>query len=387
MIKHIKASNILSFGPDGLDLELKPLNVLIGANGSGKSNFLEVISLIRSLPNDLQMTMSRGGGVNEWKWKGVDFSEDPFQQGNCEIDFTFQHPHPIGKLLPPIDYEFEFSIGSNSVYFSKEIISKPHYVESDLYAFSHHHRTLKGLPIDDKLFQRNLSILSQLKDPENHVEITALGEELKKIKIYKNWNFGKNTIFRTPQPADLRSDTLEEDFSNLGLFLNNLKLKPNIKKQILHWLSFLYDNLTDFEIKVEGGAIQLYFIEGDFAIPASRLSDGSLRYLCLLAILLDPNPPGLICIEEPELGLHPDILIKIADLLVEASERTQLIVTTHSDVIVDALTDSPESVLVCEKHQGRTNIRGLDTENIKLWLEDYRLGELWSRGQIGGNRW
>jgi predicted ATPase len=75
--------------------------------------------------------------------------------------------------------------------------------------------------------------------------------------------------------------------------------------------------------------------------------------LCLLAILCDPEPPPLVCIEEPELGLHPDILPKLADLLVSASERTQLIVTTHSSLLVDAMTDRPESIVVCEKHQGQ----------------------------------
>src|SRR5205085_8350333 len=126
-----------------------------------------------------------------------------------------------------------------------------------------------------------------------------------------------------------------------------------------------------------GGSVQIFFHEGDYSIPATRLSDGTLRYLCLLAILQDPEPPPLICIEEPELGLHPDILPKLADLLRDASERTQLIVTTHSDILVDALTETPEVIKVCEKHGGQTVIQGLDSENLSEWLQKYRLGELW----------
>src|SRR5205814_1063376 len=103
--------------------------------------------------------------------------------------------------------------------------------------------------------------------------------------------------------------------------------------------------------------------EGDFTIPATRLSDGTLRYLCLLAILCDPNPPRVVCIEEPELGLHPDLLPNVADLLIEASQRTQLIVTTHSDSLVDSMTEQPETVLVCEKREGQTRIRRLDAES------------------------
>jgi predicted ATPase len=95
----------------------------------------------------------------------------------------------------------------------------------------------------------------------------------------------------------------------------------------------------------------------------------------------------LVCIEEPELGLHPDILPSLADLLKEASGRCQLIVTTHSDVLVDAMTDQPESVLVCEKDEKGTSIKQLNAEQLKPWLEKYRLGELWTRGEIGGTRW
>ena len=122
-------------------------------------------------------------------------------------------------------------------------------------------------------------------------------------------------------------------------------------------------------------------------ISATRLSDGTLRFLFLLTILLDPAPPGLIVIEEPELGLHPDLIPKIAELLVSASKRTQLIVTTHSRVLIDALGEDPESVVVCEKHDGQTTFERLDGERMKEWLEKYSLGDLWSKGEIGGNRW
>lgn len=117
------------------------------------------------------------------------------------------------------------------------------------------------------------------------------------------------------------------------------------------------------------------------------MSDGTLRYLCLLAILCDPKPPPLICIEEPELGLHPDILPKLADLLVAASQRTQLIITTHSDILVDAMTERPEVIVVCEKHIGQTEMRRLEKVDLISWLEKYRLGQLWTKGQIGGTRW
>ena len=113
----------------------------------------------------------------------------------------------------------------------------------------------------------------------------------------------------------------------------------------------------------------------------------TLRYLCLLAILCHPNPPPVICLEEPELGLHPDIIPEVAKLLVEASSRTQLFVTTHSDILVNALSDAPEAVIVCEKLDGATQLQRLDAKELKPWLERYRLGDLWIRGDLGGTRW
>ena len=150
-------------------------------------------------------------------------------------------------------------------------------------------------------------------------------------------------------------------------------------------LSDAYEGLTDFELNFEGGTVQVFFTEGELAVPASRLSDGSLRYL--LAILLDPDPPPLVGIEEPEMGMHPDLVPKLADLLVDASRRCQLVVTTHSDILVDALSERPESVVVCEKHDGQTSMKRLDSSDLIHWLEKYRLGELWTSGELGGVRW
>jgi predicted ATPase len=230
----------------------------------------------------------------------------------------------------------------------------------------------------------NLSVLSQA---HNNGALGALSTAYGIIRLYREWSFGRNSIFRTPQPADLRNDRLEPDFSNLGMFLSRLRKDPPTKRALIAALQELYEGITDFEVITEGGTVQIFFTEGNFSIPAKRLSDGTLRYLCLVALLLDPTPPPLICIEEPELGLHPDIMPQIANLLVDASKRTQLVVTTHSDILVDALSEQPESILVCEKHEGQTEIKRLKREELAHWLSDYSLGQLWMRGEIGGKRW
>jgi len=182
------------------------------------------------------------------------------------------------------------------------------------------------------------------------------------------------------------SDFLRDGGTNLALVLSELRTR--IKAELLSNLKLAYAGIEDFRIGLSGGKVVLYLEEANGReVPTSRLSDGTLRYLCLLSILLHPDPPPLVVIEEPELGLHPDLLPEVARLMQEASERTQIIATTHSEVIIDALHDSPETVVVCEKNENGTKMRRLNADDLLEWLDEYRLGELWSKGEIGGNRW
>ena len=172
---------------------------------------------------------------------------------------------------------------------------------------------------------------------------------------------------------------LLEDGGNLGLVLNNLQYQLG-SREIIEKLKLFYDAAEELSIKIYGGTVQIFIRETGLIqpIPATRLSDGTLRYLFLIALLLDPTPPPLICIEEPEIGLHPDILPAIAEMLIEASQRTQLIVTTHSDALVSAL--SPESVLICDRDDRGSHLNRLDGDRLKKWLENYSLGDLWRQG-------
>ena len=138
---------------------------------------------------------------------------------------------------------------------------------------------------------------------------------------------------------------------------------------------------------VSGGTVQFYLHEAGFSspIPPTRLSDGTIRFVALLATLLSPAPPPLVCIEEPELGLHPDAVALLAELLVEASERMQLVVTTHSDALVSALTGQPDAVVACERPGAGTELRRLDPDRLAHWLEQYQLGDLWRMGELGAN--
>lgn len=229
--------------------------------------------------------------------------------------------------------------------------------------------------------------LSRIRDPINYPELTHAAERLRQIAFYRECDLSRFGALRASQRADLPGDHLQEGGSNLWLVLNAFELVGK-KPELLARLQRFYEPVTDYQYLVLGGTIQLYIREQGLAsaVPATRLSDGTLRYLCLLAILLDPSPPPLICIEEPETGLHPDILPTIVELLVEASQRTQLIVTTHSETLISALGDHPEAVIVCERDEQGTRLERLEPGPLQEWLAKYSLGRMWRAGQIGGNR-
>lgn len=386
LIEQLTLTNLLSFGPQATPITLSPLSVLIGPNGSGKSNLLEAIDLLRSAPEQLAKPVREGGGVADWLWKG-----EP-KARSASIDAVLTNATGPARLR----YFMSFAESAQRFQVIDERIENAlpdvgHRQPYLYYNFKGGHPVLNVKGQQRKLQHEDIdverSILAQRRDPDQYPEITYLATALPRIRLYREWSFGRYTAPRLPQKADLPNEHLEPDASNLGLVLNRLRRDPKVKQQLLTSLRALYDGIDDFDVQIEGGTVQVFFTEGRFTVPATRLSDGTLRYLCLLAILCHPNPPPLVCIEEPELGLHPDILPRLATLLREASERTQVIVTTHSDILVDAMTDTPESVFVCEKKDGQSTVKQLSKDDLAPWLEKYRLGELWTRGDIGGTRW
>ena len=388
-LHRIKLKNILSMGPSGQDLALKPLNVLIGPNGSGKSNLIEVIGLLQAAPENLHKTIREGGGVTNWVWRG-----DP--RGTfAEIEVLVSHESTSSIRYKLCFYEVDqrFRIHSESlceVSTDRNPDPIPYFDAGTdkVFLLNEDSRDNKDGFAQKVVSSRpDQSVFTFVKAPEYRV-LTFTGAQFQRIRLYREWAFGRRAPLRLPQPADLPNDELMEDGTNLGLVLNRLKRDhPKASDRLLEELHQLYDGIEAIDVSIEGGTVQLFLREGDKTVPATRLSDGTLRYICLLAVLCHPDPPPLVCLEEPELGLHPDLLPGLADLLREASERTQLIVTTHSNVLVDKLTDEPDSVVICEKLDGQTQLRRLDSDDLNHWLDRYSLGELWTKGELGGNRW
>ena len=388
----IRLQNILSFGPDTPELPLESLNVLIGPNASGKSNLIQALSLLASTPHDLQEAIRKGGGIHEWLWKGAG------QLGTASLTATVENPE--GSLL--LRYLLSFTETGTSFDLQDEAV-EDHRCESGDDESPFYYRYNDGQPVLTtspegqtsrstrrvRRLNRKQSILSQRNDPDIYPELTYLGDQFDLITFYREWDLGPSTLPRQPQDTDLPQETLLEDASNLALVMDHLSSIPGIKQQILDKFQVFNSSINDIGTRISGQRVQLYFQEEGLrhSVPATRLSDGTLRYLCLLVVLCHPEPPPVICLEEPELGLHPDIIPEVAGLLVEASSRTQLFVTTHSDILVNALSNTPEAVIVCEKLDGATQLQRLDAKELKPWLEKYRLGDLWIRGDLGGTRW
>lgn len=385
LLTKLYGENFLSFGEKGPDLTLAPLNVLIGANGSGKSNFIELISIFRSFSDDTEEALRKAGGFsfllsNKLKHPSGFSVSAEFSPENLffwtEVGRTYKHSAEIWK---DGIHEECFFIDRDENNNSGKILVNRSSGQVSVFKESESNK----LKISDS--RSFVSIFSFLGFGSEI--ISEISSEVKSVKIYRDYVTGRSMPARWPQPADAKNDFLDEDTSNLGLVLNSIRQHPKEKRKLLDYLKRAYEGITDFNVLVQGNTVQIFLEEGDVSIPATRLSDGTIHYLCLLAILCHPKPPALICIEEPEVGLHPDMMRTIAELLVDASQRTQLIVTTHSDALIDALSDHPEYVVVCEKQDGVTQMRRLEPDKLKVWLEKYSLGQLWTRGDIGGTRW
>ncbi|MGD1105334.1 MAG: AAA family ATPase [Terriglobia bacterium] len=386
-IQSIRIQNLFSFGEESERIDLRPLNVLIGPNGSGKSNFVETIGLLKAIPKDFADAVVRSGGISDCLWRGTD--ETPVAQIEVVVN-----PR---RTKSPIRYSLEFTKKARKLAIVDETVTTegPAGPRGNVPTFLRYENgapvlysngSKQSFPDDEQDPQQ--SVLSQRQDPTRYPEVTYLGRLLGSFRLYLDWEFGHASSVRELYRPEAKNDYLEEDISNLGIMLNRFDSDPHVGPELRRNLTAFYEDAVDIHTPIDSGKLDIHLEEkNQVSMLATRLSDGTLRWLFLLTILLHPAPPPLVCIEEPELGLHPDIMRPLADLMIEASERMQLIVTTHSDTLVDHLTEIPDSVVVCEKEEGATRLKRLDKQRLSSWLKRYRLGELWRTGEIGGTRW
>ena len=408
-LNSIRPVNLLSFGPKTEEIELRPLNILIGPNGSGKSNLIEVIRLLHYLPDkDPWTVVLQTGGVDEWIWQGAS-QKDTLASILAKIALERT---PVGDSLADFrtyDYSIRLAKLHSSFYVRDESFRRSNISKTDGKIDTSFESSGATGKLNSKQsrsnFTENLSfqlnpersVLSQRTSPNIQDALIGkympalfeIGDFFESLDFHQDWEFGADLTPRDPRPAGQPVDRLEENAYNLAQMLANFRdYHRPVFERINELMKLFYEPFKTVEVRVQGTHLQIAIVEeGGFSVSAYRLSDGTLRWLALLAILLNPTPAPVTCIEEPELGLHPDIIPTLADVLRDASTRTQLIVTTHSQSLVECFSDDPESVCVCEKVDGATEIKRLEADRLKVWLSDYSLGQLWASGQIGGNRW
>lgn len=367
LLNSIHPKNFLSFGEDQPPIELSPLSILIGRNGSGKSNLVDLLGLLQSA--------QRGPSTPALDW----LNQVGGTVSSARLEVVVANPASPKNLR----YWLEFAATGEHLELTDERIENEHPDpghDKPYFYFAYQNgwpvinvksvrRQLKREDINPKL-----SILCQRKDSDSYPEITKLGESFGAMRLYRDWTFGRHALMRQPQSADLSGDCLAENGENLGLVLSRMLEDPNLKQNFLDALAEIHPAIEDIDIKNLLGAMHIQVREGGLTLPISRLSDGTLRLLSLLAILCHPNPPPLIAIEEPELGLQPDIMPCLARLLRHASTRTQLLVTTHSDLLAQEFLDTPENVIALEKVDGRTVAKRLGSADLENWLDQYTLG-------------
>ena len=351
-------------------LKLGRLNVLIGANGSGKSNFIRVFELLRAVcRGNLQHHVRRAGGAE----KTLHFGAKETDRIKIVIAFT----------QPAVRYQIELTPGGDdALHVCSEAIFSTEPVDTN--------RSQNDLAWSEDRSSLE-SELFELPTSERPIGAGRLLEHLNGWNIYHFHDTGLFSPFRkTNQLHD--NHELHPDGSNLAAFLYLLRAKYEssyrlIRRAVRLVAPFFRDFVLDPEELNEETLRFGWHAEGsDVVFRASSLSDGSLRFIALATLLLQPEKfrPSVILLDEPELGLHPYAITILDSLFKQAAAETQIVFATQSSLLLDH--QQPEDVLVADRVNGGTQITRCedDSERLLEWLEDYSMGQLWLKNEIGG---
>jgi len=337
------------------------LNVLIGANGSGKTNFIRFFELLGQMmtsPPDrgLQNYISARGRADAFLFQGMKTTQE------------LQAHLKFGRN----EYRFILRAADDrSLFFAQESapFEGPEYGRTENDQGTGH--------FESKLFQKYLYTNSQS-------ELWAV-DTLKSWRVYHFHDTSPSApVMGLWNIVDYES--LHANAANLAPFLMNLeKNYPICFAQIVEVIRSVAPFFGQFVLKeISLGQTQLLWKDrySDMLYYPHQLSDGTLRFICLAAVLLQPNLPNMLILDESELGLHPFAIKQLVSMLQQAAAQTQLIISTQSSLLLDELT--PEQIIVANHHQGETLLKRLNSEELQAWLEEYTLGQLWEKNVLGG---
>lgn len=340
-----------------LDLELKKINILIGANGAGKSNFISFFKLVNNIYEQRLENYSLKAGVENLLHYGSKETESivgrlTFRRHEDTNEYSF-------VLQPTENKNHLFIQDEDSIFEGDSTYPGINNVKESV--------------IKDSPYKRNV----------------YLRQYLESYKIYHFHDTSFSAPLRLPCNLD-DNHSLKEDGSNLPAYLYYLQQKHPISfKRIEQNITSVVPFFEKFNLipdRLDETRIKLEWIEKnhpDNYFNASHLSDGSLRFIALTTLLLQPNSPKIIIIDEPELGLHPFAINKLAGMIKSASDQNcQIIISTQSINLVDNF--EPEDIVTVDRFEDQSIFARLEKENLKTWLEDYSLGDLWQKNIIKG---
>jgi len=366
-----------------LELELKPINILIGANGSGKSNFLSFFEFLESVyNNNIKYYVEQRGHSYKFLHKGNKHT----QQISSTLYFANKN----------ISYQFTLEENDNNSF----IVKNSEIIENNL---------KKDLLHNTKNMDELLNIINELVKKNNNHNISKtfdekvtqtlyLLNEYKKdihlIDLIKKYHFhdtGRNSPFN--QFSNIEQDIffLETTGRNLAAFLYNIR-ENNLETYnfILSTIQSIAPYFLDFFLQPhpnKNSDIRLLWKHKEFEqiMSATDLSDGTIRFIAIATLFLQPNLPQTIIIDEPELGLHPFAIAKLAGMIKSASQQNcQVIVATQSVELLNHF--EPNDVITVDQIDGESKFKRLDNSELEHWLEDYTLGDLWQRNIINNGQ-
>lgn len=359
MIKEIKIQNYKSI--QNLDLPLQPINIFIGANGAGKSNFINFFKLInRVYTQNLQNFL--GGNIDAFLYFGQKFSEKLSGALVFENNAIYFQIKPKTHSNTGIITELgDFFDKNNTNDFTKwqkwhKVIWDKNVEESTLinqkkWRSYHLKNYLEGLKIYHFHDTSETSPLKKIADIHNNQYLKENGENLASYLYYLQEKHSNH--FRK----------IEMAMQSIAPFFQKFQLKPN---------------------KLNEQTIGLNWVEkdNDFLFNAHYLSDGSLRFMALATLLIQPEPPKTIIIDEPELGLHPVAISKLAGMIKNASAKSQIIISTQSVELINHF--EANDIITVDRKEKQSIFTRQSEDDLANWLQDYTIGELWNKNLIGG---
>lgn len=345
-----------------MQLHFGDINILLGANGAGKSNLISFFKMLGYMMNgQLQRFVAEAGTNQKFLYYGSKRTPElsatlTFGTNDLKDEYHFSLTAALPDRLIVSSEEIIKKCASTNYYLSTKLPSN--YSESSL--------------------NRNTDSLTE--------RLYAL---LKSCKVYQFSDSSTSSPMRLPSEVE-SAHYLQSDGGNLASFLYFLKNNyPASYDRITEYVREVVPQFRDFYLEPAGGYISLKWMDdspNDYILSADQFSDGSIRFIALATLLLQPEEtmPFVIIIDEPELGLHPYAIDQLNEMIKDASHHAQVIVATQSTAIIDGFSANDITVIERDKDIQGTVARRLNEQEYREWLDEYSLSELWNKNVIGG---